>query len=106
MNLSGILVIVKPQYVDSTIALLNALPGVEVHHRDADNGRLIVVQEATSVGAEVEGLKKIKQLPNIIVAEMVNHYFADDNEMHTSIPPELDELEGLPDMPIPSFLNK
>ena len=106
MNLSGILVIVQPQYVDSTTALLNTLPGVEVHHSDQASGRIIVVQEAASIGAEVEGLKQIKQLPNIIVAEMVNHYFEEDEEVLTNIPPELDDLEGLPELAVPSFLNE
>jgi nitrate reductase NapD len=37
-----------------------------------------VTQEAESVGAELEGLDRIKAIPNVILAEMVYHYFEDD----------------------------
>lgn len=105
MNLSGILVVVPPQQLKVSVAELNALPGVEVYHTDAQSGRIVVVQEAESVDAEVEGLKRIKQLPEVILAEMVYHYFAEDGRSTHEMPRDLDELEGLTDMPIPPYLN-
>ena len=98
MNLSGILVVVSPEHIDSTIAMLNSLPGVEVHHQDSATGRIVVTQEGESVAAEVEGLKRIKALPHVVVAEMVYHYFEADEEM--------DALEGLRTPYIPSYLNE
>lgn len=101
MNLSGILVVVPPAEVGATIARLEALPGVEVYHSDPPTGRLIVVQEAPTIRAEVEGLGRIKALPNVTLAEMVEHHFPDDQEILDHLPPDL--KDGLP--PIPSFLQ-
>ena len=106
MNISGILVVVAPERLLQTVAALTALPGVEVHHTDDAGGRIVVTQEATSIGAEVEGLKRIKALPNILVAELAYHYFAEDDEVIHEIPVQLDELQGLPLAPVPSFLNE
>jgi nitrate reductase NapD len=86
MNLSGILVVVSPEYIDSTVAALHSLPGVDVHQQDAATGRIIVTQEGETIEAEVEGLKRIKALPHVLVAEMVYHYFEEDDESLTSIP--------------------
>jgi nitrate reductase NapD len=101
VNYSGILVIVPPSELESTVARLEELPGVEVHHRDPDTGRLIVVQEASTVGAEVDGLKQIKNLPHIVLAEMVEHHFEEDEEIINSIPDGLED--GLPE--VPEFLQ-
>ncbi|MBD3867490.1 MAG: chaperone NapD [Acidobacteria bacterium] len=80
MNISGILVITPAEQLQSTIDNLNALPGVEVHHTDPETGRIVVTQEAGSVHGEVDGLKRIKALPHIILAEMVHHHFEDDRQ--------------------------
>ncbi len=105
MNLSGILVVVPPAHLDTSIAALNDLPGVEVYHTDNQNGRIVVVQEAETIDAEVEGLKRIKKLPHIILAEMIHHHFEDDNELVNSIPKDLDELTGLDTTKVPDYLN-
>ena len=76
MNISGILVVAHPGRLSHCIDSLHALPGVELHHQDAATGKLIVTLEAESVDAEVEGLKRIKALPDVILAEMVYHYLA------------------------------
>lgn len=80
MNISGILVVVPPQRMESSIASLNALAGVSVHHTDHGTGRIVVTQEAESVSAEVEGLRRIQALPDVILAELVYHYFDDAAE--------------------------
>jgi nitrate reductase NapD len=80
MNLSGILVVVPPERLDACIADLETLPGVEVHHTDPATGRLIVVQEAADVDAEMAGLTAIKARPHVRAAEMVYHYFATEGE--------------------------
>ena len=78
MNLSGILVVVSPTHLEDVAVALNGLAGVEVHHRDATTGRIIVVQEAESVDQEVDGLRRIQALPHVALAELVYHYFEDD----------------------------
>ena len=106
MNLSGILIITTPAEIDALIDVLNAMPGVEVHHIDRDNNKLIVVQEADSIHNEVDGLKKIKKLPGIVLADMVYHYLADDESPAPEIiPDDLDEYTGLHQSAVPAYLN-
>ena len=105
MNLSGILVIVPPERSEISVARLNALPGVEVYHTEAHTGRIVVVQVAASVHAEVEGLKRIKGLPDIILAEMVYHYFPEDTQTVSELPTDLDELEWMAGA-VPRYLNE
>ena len=95
MNLSGIAVSVRPQSFDETVTRLEDLSGVEVHYQDSASARVVVVQEADSIDAEVEGLKRIKSIPGVVVAELVYHYFADDEAMDNSTPPELDTASGI-----------
>ena len=105
MNISGILVIVSPQRVESMVNQLNQLDGIDVHHIDAETGRIVITQEAESIRDEVDGLKRIRALPGIILAEMSYHNFEDDTELLEGIPAELDD-EGLESTRIPAFLNE
>ena len=101
MNISGILVIVSPQRVDSMVDQLNGMDGIDVHHIEATTGRIVITQEAESIAEEVEGLKRIRALPGIILAEMSYHNFEDDQELVDAIPADLDD-----DANIPAFLNE
>lgn len=105
MNLSGILVMVPPEHMDACVTSLETLPGVDVHQRDAAAGRIIVTQEAESISAEVEGLKLIKALPNVISADLVYHRFEQDGETVEQLPADVDEFEGLGRAPIPAALK-
>jgi nitrate reductase NapD len=104
MNVSGILVVVPPGHMSTSIETLNRLEGVEVHYSDADGGRIVVTQEAENIAAEVEGLKRIKALPHVILAEMVYHCFESDSELMEGIPPEFSEPAN--GGSVPPFLNK
>lgn len=77
MNLSGILVVAAPGHVDSVLARLAALDGVEVRQHDRASGRIVVVQEAADVGAEVAGFGRIRALPHVLAADLVCHYFGE-----------------------------
>ena len=106
MNLSGILVVTQPENMTPVAQSLNDLEGVEVFHTDQASGRFVIVQEAQSVSDEIAGLKRIKKLPNIIMAEMVHHYIgAGDKTMSMDeIPDDLDEMTGLPTN-VSAYLN-
>lgn len=104
MNISGILVVVLPEHTRATIDRLQALPGIEVHHTDAATGRIVITQEAESITAEVDGLKRIRTLPDIILAEMSYHNFEEDAELLEAIPDELGDQELDPDN-VPARLN-
>ena len=78
MNYSGIVVICKPDDVPAVADRLSALPGVEVHYREQEQGKIVVVQEAENVNAEMDGIKRIKRVPGVILADMMYHYFEED----------------------------
>lgn len=106
MNLSGILVVAKTDCLSQVVAGLEALDGVEVHQVDPDSGRIVAVQEAGDIRAEMAGLKRIKTLPHVIMAEMVYHYIADDNDVYEGLPPELQEGErGAEACAVPAYLQ-
>ena len=106
MNLSGILVMAKPEWQAQVVEALNALDGVEVHQVDEATGRIVVVQEAADIHAEIEGVRRIKALPNVIMAEMVYHYLAEDDRKYESMPPELaEQQEEFETCAVPAYLN-
>lgn len=106
MNLSGILVMAKPEWHAQVVDALNALEGVEVHQVDEATGRIVAVQEAADIHAEIEGVKRIKALPNVIMAEMVYHYLADDEREYESLPQELvEQQDGFETCAVPAYLN-
>jgi nitrate reductase NapD len=105
MNLSGILVMAKPERHGQVIEALNALEGVEVHQVDALTGRIIAVQEAEDIKAEIAGLRGIKTLPGVIMAEMVYHYIAEDDTVYDGMPAELAEQEQGEACAVPAYLN-
>ncbi len=101
MNLSGILVVTRPQWLPEVLEALRALPGVEVHQVEEATGRIVVVQEAADVEAEVDGLERIQRLPHVVLAQMVYHYFAEDPALDAFL---ADQAQG-PSNPVPAPLN-
>lgn len=69
---------------------LAQLPGVEVRQFDAASGRIVVVQEASDVGAEMESFMLIRTLPHVINADLVCHYFADEADPAPGVAPAHD----------------
>ncbi len=104
MNISGILVVVSPSDFEAGVSALNGLPRVEVHHSDPKTGRIVVTQEADTVNDEVEGLKRIKALPGVAMAEMVYHYLDEPGQVSRGISPgaEGDEDAAV----VPASLNE
>ena len=79
MNLSGILVTADPSSLPTVLQGLAALPGVEVRQVDAEKGRIVVVQEAGDVDAEMGGFMHIRSMPGVINVDLVCHYFGDED---------------------------
>jgi nitrate reductase NapAB chaperone NapD len=77
VNLSGILVVARPGRLDDALQALRELPGVDVHQHEAPTGRIVVTQEAESAGAEAEGLRRLRALPDVATAELVYHRLAE-----------------------------
>jgi len=95
MNLSGVLVVTRPDTLSSVAHALSALPGVEVHQQDPLSGRLVAVLEAEDIMAETELLRRIQSLPGVAMAEMVTHYFGEDKQIINELPAELQSHPGL-----------
>ena len=104
MNISGILVITTPEQTGNISEQLQNLAGVDVHYADAATGRIVVTQEAESIRAEIDGLKRIRALPHIILAEMSYHNFEEDRELIDAIPDDLDD-ETPDTVRVPDYLN-
>lgn len=77
MNYSGILVVSTAAKLDALVDTLAAMPDIDIYHLDREQCRFIVVQEAASVDEEIAGLKRIKKLSGVVLAEMVYHYFGE-----------------------------
>jgi nitrate reductase NapD len=105
MNISGILVITPPEHTNSVSAQLQETAGVDVHYIDDKTGRIVITQEAETISAEVEGLKHIRTLPHVTLAEMSSHYFEEDRELVNAIPQELDD-ESIQQGTVPAYLNE
>jgi periplasmic nitrate reductase NapD len=106
MNLSGILVVANPAWQGQVVEQLKAMEGVEVHQVDEASGRIIAVQEAPDIHAEIDSLRRIKAVPHVIMAEMVYHYIADDERTYEAMPAELQEVEdGFDACVVPAYLN-
>ena len=105
MNISGILVVTSPEHTGSVIEQLTKLTGIDIHYSDAQSGRIVITQEAASISSEVDGLKRIRALPHISLAEMSCHYFEEDPELLDTIPAELED-EALRPASVPACLNE
>lgn len=104
--MSGVLVVAKPERQSQVVDALKSLNGVEVHQIEAASGRIVVVQEASDIHAEIEGLKRIKALPHVIMAEMIYHYIGDDERTYEGLPAELEDgKEGFDSCVVPAYLN-
>ena len=79
MSISGIYVLVDPQYWESATRALDELPGVDLHHRDAESGRLVVTQEADSTQEQIAGLEQIQQVEGVRLAGPVYHYVEEED---------------------------
>ena len=79
MSVSGIYVLIDPQRWESALQTLGALPGVDLHHRDADSGRLVVTQETDSTRGQIAGLEQIQQVEGVRLAGPVYHYVEEED---------------------------
>jgi nitrate reductase NapD len=105
MNISGILVVTSPEHTAKVTERLQNLTGIDIHYSDVETGRIVITQEAASISAEVDGLKRIRALPDVILAEMSCHYFEDDRELMNAIPAEIDD-EVLDTGSVPACLKE
>ena len=73
-SVSGLCVTTRPERLDEIEELIDGRDGFEVHARDQRTGKLVVVQERTSVDEHRRGLRELQALPGVLTAELVLHY--------------------------------
>lgn len=85
-SVSGLCVTARPEDMEAVKAMLNRLPDIEVHGSDPRSGRLVVVQEKSSIEDHKQGLRELQSLPGVLTAELVLH-FQDPDDRSTLTPP-------------------
>jgi nitrate reductase NapD len=83
MHYSGLLVQSKPDHAEDCARELALCPGVEVFVTDETSGRIVVVLETESLDGQEKGLRRAQNLPHVLSAELVYHYFGDADESQT-----------------------
>lgn len=92
MSYSGIVVRADPAGLAKVADRLNDLPGVQVHQKHPESGRVVLTLEAGTADEEVAGLRRIQTIPGVVSADLVYHRLphhddaeADDqSSQHTS----------------------
>jgi len=97
MNLSSIIVQVKPEHLDIVINSIKSSEDYEYHLHD-EKGRIIITLEGKDTEEEIGKLKKLQAMPYVVSAEMVFAYSEDELEQAR------DTLEKIKDN-IPAWLN-
>ena len=77
--ISGVLVVSKPEHQSRVRTALELLPWVEVHHEDPD-GRLVITIEADDIDQATARLCEVKEMPRVLMAEIVEHHVEDPRE--------------------------
>ena len=73
MNISGVLVQVRPQCAAKVRSLIEQLPGVEVH-AIASDGRMAVTVEGDTDQQAVHAIEQINRLDNVYATSLVYHH--------------------------------
>ncbi len=94
MNISSIVVQVKPEHYDGLKEELEASGVCDYHFGDKEKGKMIVTIEGTGVEEEIEKLVKIQQTRHVLAADMMQTY---QEELESAIK-DLEEADVVPDM--------
>ena len=73
-SVSGLCITVRPEDLAKLEELLNQRPGLEVHARDPETGKLVVVQECATIAEHRRRLEEIQAIPGVLTADLVMHY--------------------------------
>ena len=71
MHYSGILVITDPGRMNDCAGQIDDLAGVEVRLRYPDEDRMILVQESATAEEQEQGLRAIRAIPGVQLANPV-----------------------------------
>lgn len=94
MNVSSIVVQVKPENYESVREALEASGVCEYHFGDVEKGKMILTIEGENVDEEIKKLVAIQQTPGVIAADMMQTY---QEELDDAIK-ELEAADIVPDV--------
>jgi len=73
-SVSGLCVTARADRLAEIEETIGGRPGLEVHARDPQSGKLMVVQERATIEEHRQGLCELQALPGVLTAELVLHY--------------------------------
>jgi nitrate reductase NapD len=76
-EIASILVQARPDRLDAVARAIESMPNAQIYSRDA-RGKLVVVVEASDVGAVGTDLNAISQMPDVLSATLVFQGTADE----------------------------
>ncbi len=94
MNISSIVVQIKPEHYDAVKEDLEASGICDYHFGDKEKGKMIVTVDGTGVEEEIEKLVQIQKTKYVLAADMMQTY---QEELEGAIK-ELEEADVVPDM--------
>jgi nitrate reductase NapD len=94
MNISSIVVQVKPEHYDAVKIDLETQGACEYHFGDKEKGKMIVTVEGSGVEEEIKKLVSIQKTAHVLTADMMQTY---QEELETAIK-DLEEADVIPDM--------
>ncbi|MCP5068374.1 MAG: chaperone NapD [bacterium] len=78
MMISAVLVATRSEHVAETCTALENHPWADVHHVESETGRIIVTIEAANTDEATARIIELRDVPHVILAEMVEHFVEDD----------------------------
>ena len=85
LHISSLVVHAMPSHRTEVDALINALPGAQIHDADA-SGKLVVTLEAPTSAAILDQVSAIRQAPGVLNVAMVYQHAEPLESRHTEIP--------------------
>jgi nitrate reductase NapAB chaperone NapD len=77
---SGVLIAAPASHFLGLIPELETIPGVEIHHRHEETGRIIAVIESENASGQEATLVRIRSLPGVLFAALVYHLVDPEGE--------------------------
>jgi nitrate reductase NapAB chaperone NapD len=80
MQYSGLVVVCEPGHVLGCVRELSKRPGLDVYTADPKPGRIVVVVDTETVKEQDAMLRSIQMMSGVRMAELVYHYFGDEDD--------------------------
>lgn len=75
---SAVLVVATPEHLEEVRTALEGHPWADVHHVEAESGRLVATVEASTTDEAQARLLELRSVPHVLLAEMVEHFVDDE----------------------------